>query len=599
MNEEEISGENLENQENGIPEGPSEEELQQERNQETNKKVAKVAAKYAANAFLGPAGGKVVDIVSKTKVGNEILDKGGEAVSKVTDSMPMGDKLQEGLNQANDAGAIDMAEGAVDAAGGDATSAGAKATGASNALNSSANATGDSPLSSSIGTPSSSSSPSSSLDIIKPPGMGKGLPKIAIGVALGILLLMFLMLPESMLQLTDGYGKASAKGLPTELVLSDEQIEKSLIYVGDSRILGIQTTLNNSSISYIAQGSQGYNWYVEQAQSQLYSYISADTTKYVVLALGLNDLGNVDKYINIYSSLISGYQKVKFYFLSINPVNEELTSQNGINITNIQIEAFNTKLSSVFNDNFIDTYSQIKDSFNTTDGINYSDETNKEIHQTVLDFIKSKNVITFLDSYPTIKESKILQQISIVDALGNEGVTNLESYIKERVDAAGRCTSAAVAGAAVGLIYGLHLQGYHLPYYYGGGHGNNNIIDLRWGSNIGPSILKPSLTRDYYGGLDCSGFTSWAANAAGIPGVSVASSYLGYGPSISFEEASPGDVIANKSHVILIIENKGDYLQTAESTTGGVQFTTCDKAKISRNKYTIVDMDDYYQKNCH
>ena len=41
-----------------------------------------------------------------------------------------------------------------------------------------------------------------------------------------------------------------------------------------------------------------------------------------MLALGVNDLKNVNSYITYYKKLIKEFPKTKFYVLSVNPVNE-------------------------------------------------------------------------------------------------------------------------------------------------------------------------------------------------------------------------------------------------------------------------------------
>lgn len=77
--------------------------------QEASKKVAKTAAKGAAMYFAGPEGAQAVDLASKTKAGDMILNKGGEAISKnpalaktakKLDDSGMLDKADQGLSLA-------------------------------------------------------------------------------------------------------------------------------------------------------------------------------------------------------------------------------------------------------------------------------------------------------------------------------------------------------------------------------------------------------------------------------------------------------------------------------------------------------------------
>ena len=88
----------------------------------------------------------------------------------------------------------------------------------------------------------------------------------------------------------------------------------------------------------------------------------------------------------------------------------------------------------------------------------------------------------------------------------------------------------------------------------------------------------------------------WAMHAANITGAYDASGYLSLGEHIPFSKLSPGDVIANTGHVILVLENTGSELKTAESAGGGVQYKTYGYDKASY--YTGISMSEYYANHC-
>ncbi len=593
MNEEELNQGEL-----------SQEEIQREqqamkdqKSAETNAKIVKTGAKAVANYYTGGVGGKVVDVVSNTKFGQELFNAGGQAISGITEKVPMGDKLQDTLNKANDSGALDMADKALDLGTGDPSSAAIGMSPTDTSMPDNLDQ-----ASSLMGDDSSSLSPDTSAvkDIMpKMNPFTKWYIYVGVGTFFFIMILIIILFPNTTLDLTDRAYASSSTTMNTNInLLSNEQIESMLIYVGDSRTEELQQYLNKDSIRYITTNNMGYYWFGETAQPELTSYISADTQKFVVLSLGLYDLVNIDQYINIYNTLISGYSNVKFYFMSVNPINELLAGQNEFYQTTEQIEEFNRKLLDAFGDSYIDTYSDIYAGYQTEDGIHYNGETYKAIHEQVISYIKKKNPITFLGEYPSLTKTKTLENISITDAIGEDGVNVLNDFINSQINIGGKCTGIGTAGAAIGLIYGLHQQGYHLPYYWGGGHNysSNNGVDLTWGTKIGPSSQTPKGNVYLYSSLDCSGFVSWAMNTAGVNGGTTSGNFINYGKEITFEEATPGDVLDKQGHVILIIENKGDYLQTAESTTGGVQFTTKKKKQISG--YKVIDMDQYYQSNC-
>lgn len=85
-------------------------------------------------------------------------------------------------------------------------------------------------------------------------------------------------------------------------------------------------------------------------------------------------------------------------------------------------------------------------------------------------------------------------------------------------------------------------------------------------------------------------------HAANITGTYTAAGFLSLGDRIPFSKLSPGDVIANSGHVILVLENTGSQLKTAESTGGGVQYRTYGYDQSAY--YTGVSMSAYYANHC-
>ena len=59
-----------------------------------------------------------------------------------------------------------------------------------------------------------------------------------------------------------------------------------------------------------------------------------------------------------------------------------------------------------------------------------------------------------------------------------------------------------------------------------------------------------------------------------------------------------GDIAASNTHVVLVLENRGDNLLVAEAkgTNYGVVFSLRNENNLK--KYKIVDMSSYYQTNC-
>lgn len=93
-------------------------DMKKQEEQDASKKALKTGAKAAANAYLGPPGGKAVDLASKTKLGDNILNKGAESINKKAP------KIGKIVNAANKSGALDAADKAVDATSGGVDSLG-------------------------------------------------------------------------------------------------------------------------------------------------------------------------------------------------------------------------------------------------------------------------------------------------------------------------------------------------------------------------------------------------------------------------------------------------------------------------------------------
>lgn len=100
--------------------------MKKQEEQDASKKALKTGAKAAANAYLGPVGGKAVNLASKTKLGDNILNKGAESINKKAP------KIGKIANAANKSGALDAADKAVDATSGGVDSLGKDTLGNSN-----------------------------------------------------------------------------------------------------------------------------------------------------------------------------------------------------------------------------------------------------------------------------------------------------------------------------------------------------------------------------------------------------------------------------------------------------------------------------------
>lgn len=555
-----------------------------ERSTENNANNLRNAANVAMQTKIphAVATGAIVKGADKL-TGGKSSEAAGKIITKINKRIPMGKQIQETSNELNESGISDAIGAATSI---DKTEQVQKATSAVSAASNTANSKKDGTFS------------------LFPKNKIKN-KYLIISIASSCIffffipILLILIGPNAgaMLDLTSKGGDVGYNNTNYNAsAYTAAEAENLLIYMGDSRIVGMMSSITNKSITYIAQSGAGYSWLVDSAIPELANKIEGK--KFIVLAFGVNDLGNAANYLTKYQELKDTYPNVNIYIMSVNPVDEAKEAENGYTVTNESIENFNETMKNSFGENYIDVYAQIKDNFETEDGVHYTTETYKKIHEIVINYILSKNKIAGATSdygYPANTESTELKGTSLVEAIGEDGVTELENKIKTSVG--GGCSGASVARAAIALIDGLHAKGFHLPYYYGGGHVSKNpIVDRQWGANIGASTQKPNGSYDYYKGLDCSGFVMWAMHAANITGAYDASGYLSLGEHIPFSKLSPGDVIANTGHVILVLENNGSELKTAESTGGGVQYKTYGYDKASY--YTGISMSEYYANHC-
>ncbi len=157
------------------------------------------------------------------------------------------------------------------------------------------------------------------------------------------------------------------------------------IFIGDSRFIGMDNAVHLTDEEdqfLVAKTSQGYSWFVSTALGEIQDIRTAYADDYeqwqYIICLGINDLRNVDKYMEEYYELAQD-GTVEIVLVSVNPVERPSA------ISNADVEAFNAKLqNSPFH--YIDTYSVLyPDNFQTADGVHYRDVTYELIYNTILE----------------------------------------------------------------------------------------------------------------------------------------------------------------------------------------------------------------------
>ena len=152
------------------------------------------------------------------------------------------------------------------------------------------------------------------------------------------------------------------------------------IFVGDSRFVNMNSVCGISktdNLFMVAKVGEGYSWFNETALQQIKRIISSslfDKWK-LIICLGINDLGNCEKYVKKYESLKDEYDIV---LVSVNPV------EHYGNLSNEGIDKFNSALKTLSLP-YIDTFNLLLSTgYSTADGLHYKEDTTKKIYNGIL-----------------------------------------------------------------------------------------------------------------------------------------------------------------------------------------------------------------------
>ena len=99
----------------------------------------------------------------------------------------------------------------------------------------------------------------------------------------------------------------------------------------------------------------------------------------VIFGFGVNDLGNVSRYISYFNDLIKAYPQAKIYILSVNPIVESKWKSKYV--SNKGIRNFNDKIFKAFKSRYINTFTYLcKSGYDTVDGLHYTADTYRKIY---------------------------------------------------------------------------------------------------------------------------------------------------------------------------------------------------------------------------
>lgn len=159
----------------------------------------------------------------------------------------------------------------------------------------------------------------------------------------------------------------------------------SAIFVGDSRTVSMGRALQDDC-TYIGKDGEGYQWFSSNGVAELALALETDPTKPVIYNLGVNDTENADLYVALYKNLATQYSDTPFFYLSVNPLSDD----SDFNTSNDMIQTFNQTIQQAFPDQYLNCYDYLTEhGFETVDGLHYTEETSKVIHDFVIEHIFS------------------------------------------------------------------------------------------------------------------------------------------------------------------------------------------------------------------
>ncbi|MGN0361413.1 MAG: InlB B-repeat-containing protein [Bilifractor sp.] len=233
---------------------------------------------------------------------------------------------------------------------------------------------------------------------------------------------------------------------------SSSEESRRVVFVGDSRTVGMYITLTGSAYSdtvnatsgnetYIGRVAMGYSWFVSTGMPEASVYLAQGNTDLVIL-MGCNDMGSPVSSASQYASYVNANVEAwsannnRVFFDSVNPVGHK----NGGSETSVSIYSndstcapFNETLKNALSDKvtWIDSYNYlVSGSYATVDGIHYDSTTYHAIHDYILQKIKESEKKSYTVSFDAAGGTGSLQEKTVKegDPLGELPTPEREGY---------------------------------------------------------------------------------------------------------------------------------------------------------------------------
>lgn len=185
-----------------------------------------------------------------------------------------------------------------------------------------------------------------------------------------------------------------------QLIVRSASVDtRSIIFIGDSRVVGMEKILTDEekeNCYFVAKNKKGLVWLIDEGLDEIKDIIAEhENEKFdLVFMLGVNDLKNLNRYLKYYNeTIVDEFQDQNLYVVSVNPVIEKVLIEHGYKKrTTKSIEKFNDLMKEKLKKNikYLDTYSILmeKEGFGMIDGLHYMPYTYERIFINIKDMIK-------------------------------------------------------------------------------------------------------------------------------------------------------------------------------------------------------------------
>lgn len=168
---------------------------------------------------------------------------------------------------------------------------------------------------------------------------------------------------------------------------SNNKSTNQIVFIGDSRTVGLSEVNTSSSNIFQCKVSMGYDWMMSTGFPAVESYAKQGTS--FIILMGVNDLYNKNNYITAINDKAKEWTSkgAQVFFASVGPADNDPYASDS------EIQDFNNALKNGLSSDvtFIDLYGELKSNgYKTVDGTHYTEETDKRILQFLEEQVKSE-----------------------------------------------------------------------------------------------------------------------------------------------------------------------------------------------------------------